>query len=258
MISTETSLVVETALAGLLASLACGVGVLPLFVPGVRVEKFLGEAYALAGGLMTAASAFALLAPALDLQSRHIHLSSVPPVLSGLAAGAWFIWFVESRCQFEHFAKSVHARAAILVFIAMTVHSIPEGLAVGVGYGAEQSHYRLTGLGRWLAVVIALHNMPEGLAVALPLRAAGGSLRFCFGAAFLTSLPQPIAAVPAMTMVSLFSPLVVPALGFAAGAMLYLVQAELVPTALKHCHPQRAACCFLAGLSLMILIQGLV
>jgi ZIP family zinc transporter len=95
---------------------------------------------------------------------------------------------------------SLGNRRSALVFLAMTVHSIPEGVAVSVGFGAE-SHVGEAGLGLHLAVAIAIHNIPEGMAAAILLRAGGASIPSCFWYAFFTSLPQPIAAVPAALMV---------------------------------------------------------
>jgi zinc transporter ZupT len=136
----------------------------------------------------------------------------------------------------------------------MTAHSIPEGVAVGVGYGSE-THLHVDKFGHYIAIAIGIHNIPEGLAVALPMRLAGASLFRCFFFAFLTSLPQPIAAVPSGLLVWLFEPLLLPFLGFAAGAMMYLVLMELVPEALIRHTRAEMAWMFLAGFGLMALVQ---
>ena len=98
-------------------------------------------------------------------------------------------------------------------------------------------------------------NIPEGLAVSIPMRAGGASILKCFIAAFLTSLPQPITAVPAALLVWFFEPLMVPLLGFAAGAMIFLVILELIPDALEDRRPTEIAWSFLLGFCLMILVQ---
>ena len=92
----------------------------------------------------------------------------------------------------------------------MFVHSAPEGLAIGVGYATGETRFGLL-----LATAIAVHNIPEGTAVALPLRTRGASMARCAWYAVLTSLPQPILAVPAFLLTSVFQPLVAPSLGFA-------------------------------------------
>ena len=138
----------------------------------------------------------------------------------------------------------------------MAFHSFPEGVAVGVGYASAQHMPGVENLGNYIALAIAIHNIPEGLAVAIPMRAGGASIFKCFFAAFLTSLPQPLAAVPAALLVWFFEPLMVPLLGFAAGAMIFLVIREMIPDALKERSPVEIAWSFITGFALMILVQA--
>lgn len=182
---------------------------------------------------------------------EKITLPHVLPVLAGILLGSAFLWLTDrylspERFRFEN-AKAWGGRTGILVFIAMAVHSIPEGVAVGVGYASEVYD---NNLGSYIALAIAIHNIPEGLAVSIPLRAAGASLPTCFLAAFLTSLPQPIAAVPASILSWIFQPIMPLLMGFAAGAMIFLVVLELIPDALETEKPS-----FVAGFCLMLLIQ---
>ena len=145
------------------------------------------------------------------------------------------------------------SRAELLIFFAMMVHSIPEGIAVGVGYTSGElndSH-----LGSYIALAIAIHNIPEGLAIAIPMRSAGASINKCFWAAVLTSLPQPIAAIPACLLAWFFQPLMPFLMGFAAGAMIFLVLLELIPHALGTEKPTVIAWSFIFGFCSMILIQ---
>ncbi len=225
--------------AGLLAAVACGLGALPAFLLDFRSSRAVGRAHAFAAGLMVAAAVLALVGPGV-----HLAVRGDQPVrgLLGLAVGAGLgavlIPLLRSclpRGGDMTLTARLGGRNALLVFVVMTLHSVPEGIAVGAGYGAGGHGQSLDGLGHLLAVVIAVHNVPEGLVVALPMRAGGASLRTCFVAAFLTSLPQAVAAAPACLAVSVFEPVVLPSLGFAAGAMLYLVAAELVPEARAHC-----------------------
>jgi zinc transporter ZupT len=137
----------------------------------------------------------------------------------------------------------------------MSIHSIPEGVAVGVGFASEKHLAEAKGLGLYITLAIAIHNIPEGLAVAIPMRMGGASILRCFTAAFLTSLPQPIAAVPASLLVWLFEPLMLPFLGFAAGAMIYLVVEEILPEALETVSRSQVAWSFLVGFVLMLLVQ---
>ena len=185
--------------AGILASLACGLGALPLLLKRLDLAHRTGIGYGFAGGLMLAASVYNLILPGLTMSKSETNLPQVLPVLAGILLGAVFLWSVDRYLNDDRLAQSSWKRwgnrAEILIFLAMSVHSIPEGVAVGVGYASEEIYD--THLGSYIALAIAIHNIPEGLAVAIPMRAAGASMMKCFWAAVLTSLPQPIAAVPA-------------------------------------------------------------
>jgi zinc transporter, ZIP family len=252
--------VIECFVAGLAASVACGLGALPLAFERLQLERRIGLGYAFAGGLMVAASVYNLLMPALATSaSDATKLWPVTNILVGLFLGCAAMWAVQIYLTPERlrsgWLKPFGGRTAALVFLAMAFHSIPEGVAVGVGYGAEGRDEAFAGLGLYIAVAIAIHNIPEGLAVALPMRVKGASIWKCFLAAFLTSLPQPIAAVPASLMVWFFQPLMLPMLGFAAGAMMYLVVVELIPDALETRNPTQTAWAFMLGFGLMVLVQ---
>lgn len=257
----EYQFAIESFLAGIAASVACGLGALPLAVRRLDIGSRIGLAYAFAGGLMFAASFYNLLMPALELGSRSAtKLAPIALTTIGLLAGAGVMFGVQRWLAHQEkggaWSKWLGGQTSLLVFIAMTVHSIPEGVAVGVGYGAEGSDPALGELGGLIALAIAIHNIPEGLAVSLPMRAGGASIARCFFAAFLTSLPQPIAAVPASLMVWFFHPLMLPMLGFAAGAMIYLVVVELIPDALETRSPTQTAWAFMLGFAAMAAVQA--
>ncbi len=252
--------ITESLVAGILASFACGLGALPLAIKGIDLQKHTGVAYAAAGGLMFAASVYNLILPGLTLSSASIQLSTALPVIFGIILGAGFLSQADKYLSPERLEQSGWKRfgnkAQLLIFIAMSVHSIPEGVAVGVGYSSEAVYSN--NLGHYIALAIALHNIPEGLAVAVPLRAAGASIWKCFWAAFLTSLPQPIAAVPAAYLAWFFQPIMPVLMGFAAGAMVFLVILELIPEALHTSSPIRVAWAFTLGFCAMILVQVLL
>ena len=243
------------------------VGVVPLFIPRIDPKKHIGLGYGVAGGLMFSASVYSLIGPALKMNSfdfQAMDLGHVGPVLLGFLAGALFLSISEhflSDYQDHHESASFDkwgGRMGLLVFLAMTVHSIPEGVAVGTGYTAGEIEHQLGrdgGLGTYIAVAIAIHNVPEGLAVAIPLRSAGASISRCFFAAFLTSLPQPIAAIPAVLLAWFFQPLMPFLMGFAAGAMIFLVIMELIPAALETESHSRIAWAFTLGFAGMLLVQ---
>ncbi|MCB0318252.1 MAG: ZIP family metal transporter [Bdellovibrionales bacterium] len=246
--------------AGLLASVACGFGAIPLFFKKLDVKENIGIGYSFAGGLMFAASVYNLLLPALSLgEANALKLIPVVKTLIGLLLGAVFTAFVQkwlkSKDESDSLINSLGGKTGALILIAMTFHSIPEGVAVGVGFASEVHNAAYHDLGYYIALAISIHNIPEGLAVALPLRASGASIFKCFFFAFLTSLPQAIAAVPASLLVWLFEPLMIPFFGFAAGAMIYLVVVELIPEGLEHNSRETIASMFMFGFSLMILVQ---
>jgi ZIP family zinc transporter len=251
----------EALIAGVLASLACGLGVLPLMIKGIDPVKHTGVGYGLAGGLMFAASVYNLILPGLDLGNNGWDFSDLLPIIAGIVLGSIFMTIVEKHLHQEASEKESQrskrwgGRTGLLVLLAMTVHSIPEGVAVGVGYTSDAVGAPGADLGPTLALAIAIHNIPEGLAVAIPLRSAGVSLPRCFAAAVFTSIPQPIASVPAVLLSWFFQPLMPLLMGFAAGAMIFLIILELIPEALHTTSPSRIAWSFITGFCLMMLIQ---
>ncbi len=256
----EHGFLVESVVAGLLASLACGMGALPLAIERLNLQSRVGLGYGFAGGLMFAASVYNLILPGLTLGTHTAGLSQVLLMLLGILAGSAFLWGIHDGLTPDRLARLrvVGSRQEILIFVAMAFHSIPEGVAVGVGYASAEVVADAGSLGTYIALAIGIHNIPEGLALAIPMRAGGASIFRCFVAAFLSSLPQPIAAVPAGLLVWFFKPLMIPLLGFAAGAMIFLVLLELIPEALKSRKPVEIAWAFTLGFSLMVLVQTLL
>jgi zinc transporter ZupT len=252
--------ITDSLIAGILASIACGLGALPLAIKRINLQRHTGVAYSAAGGLMFAASVYNLILPGLTLSSREIHLVDAIPVIMGILLGAGFLSLADRYLSPERLDQASWKRfgnkAQLLIFIAMAVHSIPEGVAVGVGYSSEAVYS--SNLGNYIALAIAIHNIPEGFAVAVPMRAAGVSITRCFWAAFLTSLPQPIAAVPAAYVSWLFQPIMPVLMGFAAGAMIFLVILELIPEALHTSSSIKVAWSFTLGFCAMILVQVLL
>jgi len=258
------SLLLRAVAAGLIATLACGLGALPLALRGIDPKRHTGLGYGFAGGLMLAASVYNLIAPGLRLDAGRVMVpmqelgwASVWPVLVGLLLGSGFLagadrWLTRHRPS-EAFLAGWGGRAGLLIFLAMSVHSFPEGVAVGTAYAAGE--LQQSSLGTYVALAIAIHNIPEGLAVAIPLRSAGTSLPRCFLAAAATSLPQPIAAIPAVLVSWLFQPIMPILLGFAAGAMLFLIVLELIPDALEAEKPRRIAWALMLGFAGMLLVQ---
>ena len=214
-----------------LTAVATGLGALPfLFVRAVG-ERRLGAANALAAGLMLAASAVLLW----EGWNASLGLTAF-----GALAGAAAVW-VSQWALGEGDEVSVgqmrgaDARKVILIMGVMTAHSFAEGIGVGVSYGGGDE------LGLFVTAAIALHNVPEGLAIALVLVPRGIGVWAAAGWAVVSSLPQPIVAVPAFLAVASFAPLLPFGLGFAAGAMVLMAALELLPEAVEQTGAGRVA-----------------
>jgi zinc transporter ZupT len=210
-------------LAALVTALATGLGALPFFLVRQFSRRWLGVFNSIAGGLMLGAS-FVLF--------QKGGQQDLPLLLLGMVCGGLIITALNWRLQHE---KSLQISAiresgglkAFLIIGVMTLHSFAEGVAVGVAYGGGQS------LGAFITAAIAIHNIPEGLAIALVLVPRGTSPAKAGLWAVFSSLPQPLMAVPAFLLVTLFQPFLPFGLGLAAGAMLWMVVAELIPDALE-------------------------
>lgn len=235
---------IEVFIVALLTDVATGLGVAPFAFFDHTSERWPGVATAVASGMMLSASVFALADKALR---RGNAVEVVAGMLAGAAFFAWSARLVAAR-DWQLGARSRDSsRQSILIIGTMFVHSIPEGVAIGVGYATGELRFGLL-----LAIAIAVHNVPEGTAVALPLRANGASLWACFWYAVLTSLPQPIVAVPAFLLISVAQPLLPASLGFAGGAMIFLVISELLPESLVRCSKIETAWGVTTGLVAML------
>lgn len=258
-------LLLITFIAALITDLATGLGVIPFFFVRDVDQKWSGMMTGMAAGMMTSASLVLLVGEALRKLNETGGggaLFGVWEVILGMAVGVIFFLFVSKWAgAHEGFdiagLRETGGLSAVLVVIAMTIHSFPEGVAVGVSYGTalrEGSH----AFGDVITLAIALHNIPEGTAIAVALRAKGVGPWPCVGWAIFSSLPQPIAAVPSAWAVWLFEPLLPAGMGFAAGAMMYLVITDLIPDALENAGQTRAAISYFVGLGLMIALGELV
>jgi zinc transporter, ZIP family len=212
-------------------ALATGLGALPFVFTGRLDRSWLGIANSLASGFMLGASAGLFYEGAAHGGGRTV---------MGAVAGAVFIWVsgvLIGRNRELHFGAlaGADARRALLIVGIMTLHSFAEGVGVGVAFGVEQT------LGVLIGVAIAIHNIPEGLAISLVLVPRGASPRSAAAWSVFSSLPQPLMAVPAFLFVEAFGAFLPIGLGFAAGAMLWLVVADLLPEALETTRPSIVA-----------------
>ncbi len=206
----------------ILTGFATGVGALPVLFTTKISERLLDALLGFAAGVMLAATAFSLIVPALEL-------GGIWPAVFGVFAGALFLAVLDHLLPHAHFVKGLAGpsstlRRVWLLIIAITLHNFPEGLAVGVGFGADRLSEAIA-----LMIAIGLQNMPEGLAVALPLVREkwprGKALLYAFG----SGLAEPIAGLIGVVAVTFMRPLLPWGLAFAAGAMLYVVSDEIIP-----------------------------
>jgi zinc transporter ZupT len=210
-------------LAALGTALATGLGAVPFLFFRRPDRRWLGLANALASGFMIGASVGLALEGARYGTER---------MALGAAAGAAFMlatgrFLGRGRDRELHLGalRGADALRALLIVGVMTVHSFSEGVGVGVAFGAGET------LGVFIAIAIAVHNVPEGLAISLVLVPRGMRLRTAAAWSVFPSLPQPLMAVPAFLFVESFSGFLPVGLGFAAGAMLWLVVSDLLPEA---------------------------
>lgn len=204
-------------LAALVTALATGLGALP-FAFGTFGRRWLGVANALAAGFMLSASGLLVIEGVIRGWWQ---------TLAGAVVGAGFI-FVSHRLlsdQEVEFGslRGADATKALLIVAVMTIHSFSEGVGVGVAYGGGAE------LGLFITIAIAIHNIPEGLAISLVLVPRGVTVWRSALWSIFSSLPQPLLALPAYLFVEAFSAALPVGLGFAGGAMVWMVFAEIVP-----------------------------
>jgi len=201
-------------------------------------QRLLDGMLGFAAGVMIAASFWSLLAPAIDLAEGGPVPAWVPAVI-GFLVGGVFLWAVDRILPHLHLgfpleeAEGIPTRwqRSVLLVLAITLHNIPEGLAVGVAFGAVAAgtpEASLAGAAA-LALGIGIQNLPEGTAVSVPLRREGMSRAKSFWYGQLSGVVEPIAGVLGAAAVLLMRPLLPYALSFAAGAMIYVVVEELIP-----------------------------
>jgi ZIP family zinc transporter len=217
-----------------------------------------------AAGVMIAASYWSLLAPAIEMAEESGVVPWVPATL-GFLAGGFFIWVVDRLLPHLHTGLpreeaegiSTTWRRSVLLVLAITIHNIPEGLAVGVAFGALAADIPSASLAGAVALAlgIGIQNFPEGAAVSIPLRREGFSRRKSFWYGQLSGMVEPIAGVAGAFAVVAMKPILPYALAFAAGAMIYVVAEELIPEARNDQHSDFATVGVMLGFAVMMTLD---
>jgi len=217
------------------------------------------------GGVMIAASFWSLLNPAIEMSERLYPGWSWMPAAVGFLAGSMFIYFLDKVTPHLHINFGVEEKEGVksqlhkttLLVLAITLHNIPEGLAVGVLFGAAADGMpEATIAGAIaLAVGIGIQNFPEGIAVAMPLRRHGVSRLKSFWYGQLSAIVEPVAGVVGAVAVIYMQPILPFALAFAAGAMIYVVVEEVIPETQRDKYTDRSVLGFIGGFLIMMILD---
>lgn len=242
--------------ASILAGLATGIGALPvLFFKNISNNLF-SSLLGAAAGVMLAATAFSLLVPGIDAGNTLWPGLGIYVVSGGMLLGAFFLHYADHQLPHPHFDAVVDPhinsyRKIWLFVIAITIHNFPEGMSVGVSFGSGDMKNGLV-----LAIAIAMQNIPEGLAVALPLVSLGYNRWRAVIVATATGLVEPVGGLLGITMVTLFQSVLPIAMGFAAGAMLFVISEEIIPETHSKGRSRYATYSLMVGFIVMMVVDN--
>ncbi|MEN9973234.1 MAG: hypothetical protein RIS20_1581 [Bacteroidota bacterium] len=217
------------------------------------------------GGVMVAASFWSLLLPSIELSERLYPSMSWMPAAVGFLVGALFLFFLDKKLPHLHInfkeeeseGVKTQLHKTTLLVLAITLHNIPEGLAVGVLFGAAAHGMEGATIAGAiaLAIGIGIQNFPEGFAVAMPLRRAGASRFKSFMYGQLSAIVEPIAGVIGAIAVIYMEPILPFALSFAAGAMIFVVVEEVIPETQRDKYTDVAVLGFIGGFLVMMILD---
>lgn len=218
-----------------------------------------------AGGMMLGAAFWGLLTPSLEM-SAPLERWAFVPALAGLALGAFFLRGLDKVLPHLHALSNTQEglsttwRRSILLVTAMALHHIPEGLAMGVGYGAASVEEAVITHSSALVLTLSilLQNIPEGLVVSTALRAEGLSAKKSFFYGMLSGITAPLGAVPGALAAGLMTHVLPVTLAFAAGAMIYVVIEEVIPEANASGNGNDATLACIGGIALVMLLDSVL
>lgn len=228
-----------------------------------RVQKGLSG---FAAGVMVAASIWSLIMPSMEMVEEKLANMAWIPAAIGFIVGIVFLLVLDSVIPHQHIdsdqpegLKAESLRKTTMMVLAVIIHNIPEGMAVGVSFaGVLYGDGDLTMAGAMvLAIGIAIQNFPEGAIISMPLRAVGVDKHKAFGMGVFSGIVEPIAAIVTILLSSIMVPILPYLLSFAAGAMMYVVVEELVPEATGEgeSHTNIGTIGFAAGFVIMMILD---
>ncbi|RSJ42947.1 Zinc transporter ZupT [Streptococcus gordonii] len=232
-------------------------------------RKLLDIMMGFAAGVMIAASFWPLLAPSIEYaQSSYGKLSWLPAAI-GFLAGGFFLRLIDAVVPHLHLSKDISEAESVpehsqkklsktaLLFLAITIHNFPEGLAVGVAFGALSANPSLEAFvgAIGLALGIGLQNVPEGAALSIPIRTDGKSRLKAFYWGSMSAIVEPIGAVLGAVAVMAMTAILPYALSFAAGAMIFVVVEELIPDSQTNGNTDVATLGLMVGFVLMMILD---
>jgi ZIP family zinc transporter len=253
--------ILQALLATIFTWLLTASGAAPVFFTRRFNQKVMDGMLGLAAGVMIAASFWSLLNPAIEMSDGAWH-----PALIGFLLGGVFLYGIDKILPHLHPGDPVEKaegpkttwERSVLLVLAITLHNIPEGLAIGVAFGAL-AHGGVEGatLGGAMALAlgIGIQNCPEGLAVAMPLRREGWSRLRSFGYGQASAIVEPVAGVLGAALVIWMRPILPYALAFAAGAMIFVVIEELVPESQREGNTDFATLGGMFGFAIMMTLD---
>ena len=244
--------VLGAVLLSLAAGSATGLGAVPLFFKRIFTHHFYDSMIGFSAGVMLSAAIFSLMEPAL---TQGVWWE----VLLGFMGGVLFIAFLNrtiphAHARFTHGGKvSKEIQRGMLLAGAVAIHNLPEGFAVGAGYVSG-----IPEAGAVLALAIGMHNVPEGFAVAHPFSEAGRSAVTCLAISTLSGLVEPLGALMGALLINAGWAILPFGLGFASGAMIYVVFAELIPESHSHGYSGSATLMTIAGFVLVLTLDLII
>ena len=232
------------------------------FMKGQMSPRLQKALLGFASGVMIAASVWSLLIPAIEMEASRGGVAWVPAVV-GFLVGIGFLLLLDTLIPHLHMntdtpeGRPSGLRKSLMLVLAVTLHNIPEGMAVGVVLaGMLSGNTAISSAGAFaLAIGIAIQNFPEGAIISMPLVSTGLTKRRAFLYGFLSGVVEPVGAVVTILLTSLVTPILPYILSFAAGAMIYVVVEELIPEAQSGEHSNIGTIGTALGFALMMLLD---